>query len=57
VGADTLGYLSLGGLRASINCVGSTDEHSGLCDGCFSNTYPIAVAPPARCRQLRLISA
>jgi amidophosphoribosyltransferase len=57
VGADSLGYLSLGGLRASINCVGSTDEHSGLCDGCFSNTYPIAVAPPARCRQLRLISA
>ena len=57
VGADSLGYLSLGGLRASIDCVGSTDDHRGLCDGCFSNSYPIAVAPPARCRQLRLISA
>jgi len=57
VGADSLGYLSLSGLRDSINCAGGTDEHRGLCDGCFSNVYPIAVAPPARCRQLRLITA
>jgi amidophosphoribosyltransferase len=57
VGADSLGYLSLDGLRASINCAGSTDEHRGLCDGCFSNSYPIAVAPPVHSRQLRLISA
>jgi amidophosphoribosyltransferase len=57
VGADSLGYLSIDGLRGSIDCLGSTPEHRGLCDGCFSNAYPIAVTPPARCRQLRLISA
>jgi amidophosphoribosyltransferase len=57
VGADSLGYLSLTGLRDSINCAGGTDEHRGLCDGCFSNVYPIAASPPARCRQLRLITA
>jgi amidophosphoribosyltransferase len=57
VGADSLGYLSLEGLRASVNCLGSTDEHRGLCDGCFSDSYPIQASPSAGCRQLRLISA
>jgi amidophosphoribosyltransferase len=57
VGADSLGYLSLEGLRASVSCLGSTREHHGLCDGCFSNLYPIQASPPAGCRQLRLISA
>jgi amidophosphoribosyltransferase len=58
VGADTLGYLSLEGLRGAVGQGGehgSTNE--GLCDACFSGEYPIAVIPPARLRQLRLISA
>ncbi len=57
VGADSLGYLSIEGLRASVNCLGSTAEHRGLCDGCFSGCYPIQASPPSGCRQLRLISA
>jgi amidophosphoribosyltransferase len=28
----------------------------GFCDACFSNKYPVASEPPARLRQLRLIS-
>jgi amidophosphoribosyltransferase len=57
VGADSLGYLSLAGLHAAVNALPSKGEHLGLCDGCFSNRYPIAVPTPARSRQLRLISA
>jgi amidophosphoribosyltransferase len=57
VGADSLGYLSLAGLHAAVNALPGQDEHRGLCDGCFSNRYPIAVPTPARSRQLRLISA
>jgi amidophosphoribosyltransferase len=36
---------------------GASCGKQGLCDACFSNEYPIAVIPPARLRQLRLISA
>jgi amidophosphoribosyltransferase len=57
VGADSLGYLSLEGLHASVGKARSPEENHGLCDACFSNQYPIAVVPPARLRQLRLISA
>jgi amidophosphoribosyltransferase len=57
VGADSLGYLSLEGLHAAVGQGMSTDPNHGLCDACFSNEYPIAVIPPARLRQLRLISA
>jgi len=57
VGADSLGYLSLEGLHAAVGRAESEDENHGLCDACFSNEYPIAVVPPARLRQLRLISA
>jgi len=57
VGADSLGYLSLEGLHAAVARAKSPDENHGLCDACFSNQYPIAVVPPARLRQLRLISA
>jgi amidophosphoribosyltransferase len=57
VGADSIGYLSLEGLHASVGNGLSDDEHRGLCDGCFSNRYPIAIASPPRACQLRLISA
>jgi amidophosphoribosyltransferase len=57
VGADTLGYLSLAGLHSSVSKVLTKQEHRGLCDACFSNNYPIAMSPPVRSRQLRLISA
>jgi amidophosphoribosyltransferase len=57
VGADSLGYLSLDGLHAAVGRSTSPDVNHGLCDACFSNEYPIAVIPPARLRQLRLISA
>ena len=56
VGADSLGYLSLGGLHAALGKSSSPDVNHGLCDACFSNEYPIQVIPPARLRQLRLIS-
>jgi amidophosphoribosyltransferase len=57
VGADTLGYLSLEGLHASVTKVLTRHEHRGLCDACFSNRYPIPMPAPMRVRQLRLISA
>ena len=55
--ADSLGYLSLEGLKESVNGVGSAITKNGFCDACFSNDYPINVQQPARLRQLRLISA
>jgi amidophosphoribosyltransferase len=56
VGADSLGYLSLDGLFASVK--GANEEaKNGFCDACFSSNYPINIQQPARLRQLRLISA
>jgi amidophosphoribosyltransferase len=57
IGADSLGYLSLDGLYAALSKTPSPEGNGGLCDACFSNRYPITVVPPARLRQLRLISA
>jgi amidophosphoribosyltransferase len=60
VGADSLGYLSLAGLHDAVNGVraeGQKPANGGYCDACFSSDYPITVVPPARLRQLRLISA
>ncbi|HLK88879.1 MAG TPA: amidophosphoribosyltransferase [Polyangia bacterium] len=61
VGADSLGYLSLEGLYASVNGTGEQkvpgETGKGFCDACFSNNQPIQIQPPARLRQLRLISA
>jgi amidophosphoribosyltransferase len=54
--ADSLGYLSIEGLHSALSKVLTKDEHFGLCDGCFSNDYPIAMPAPVRTRQLRLIS-
>jgi amidophosphoribosyltransferase len=56
VGADTLAYLSVEGLRQSVSAVLTQHEHRGLCDGCFSNQYPIPLPTPVRIRQLRLRS-
>jgi amidophosphoribosyltransferase len=38
MGADSLGYLSLEGLRRSAEAL-----KSGFCDACFSDEYPVAV--------------
>jgi amidophosphoribosyltransferase len=62
VEADTLGYLSLEGVHEAVRGAASADSGGkgrgpGFCDACFSNKYPIASEPPARARQLRLISA
>jgi amidophosphoribosyltransferase len=58
IGADSLEYLSLDGLYAALSRTRSPEGGGGgLCDACFSNRYPINIVPPARLRQLRLISA
>jgi len=56
VGADTLGYLSIEGLHEAVSKVLTVQKHRGLCDGCFTNNYPIPLPAPVRARQLRLIS-
>jgi amidophosphoribosyltransferase len=46
---DSLGYLSLEGLHASIS-------GNGYCNACFTGNYPVAFAPPNHHkRQLALI--
>jgi amidophosphoribosyltransferase len=68
IGADSLGYLSLEGLYESVegrNGAGANGVpagapgggRGGFCDACFSSRYPIEPQPPARLRQLRLITA
>jgi amidophosphoribosyltransferase len=57
IGADSLAYLSLDGLYMALSKTPPAEGGGGLCDACFSNRYPINVVPPARLRQLRLISA
>ena len=54
VGADSLGYLSLEGLHGALGA--RSTANGELCDACFSLSYPIPPVPPARLRQLRLIS-
>jgi len=49
LGADTLGYLSLAGLRGAARQL----KH-GVCDACFSDEYPIAVDEDAEVPQLSL---
>ena len=49
IGADSLGYLSLNGLR---HC-GETLKH-GSCDACFSNEYPVAIGDEEPRPQLSL---
>ena len=49
IGADSLGYLSLEGLRKTAESL----KH-GFCDACFSNEYPVAVEEEGIAPQLSL---
>jgi len=49
IGADTLGYLSLEGLRTA----GAATKH-GFCDACFSDEYPVPVGDEQAIPQLSL---
>jgi amidophosphoribosyltransferase len=49
IGADSLGYLSLEGLRRS-----SEPLKIGICDACFSGEYPVPVENTAAVPQLSL---
>ncbi len=56
--ADSLGYLSLEGLRGAVSAISTplSGGAVGLCDACFSGNYPIPIAPmAARHRQLPLL--
>jgi amidophosphoribosyltransferase len=50
IGADSLGYLSLEGLRE----VSQLHFKRGVCDACFSLEYPVPVNPEAAVPQLSL---
>jgi amidophosphoribosyltransferase len=50
MGADSLGYLSLEGLRRSAV---SQIKH-GFCDACFSDEYPVPIRPELEAPQLSL---
>ncbi len=41
VTADSLGYLTLEGLKGALKCPGSVDP-SSFCEACFSGKYPVA---------------
>jgi amidophosphoribosyltransferase len=43
IGVDTLGYLSLEGLREAVGADGVGVGVGGYCEACFSGTYPVAV--------------
>jgi amidophosphoribosyltransferase len=53
IGADSLGYLSVGGLRDSA----AKELKRGICDGCFSNEYPVEIDPSQSMPQLTLFRA
>jgi amidophosphoribosyltransferase len=53
LGADSLGYLSLEGLRASA----AKELKRGICDACFSDDYPIEIDPTLAVPQLSLFRA
>jgi amidophosphoribosyltransferase len=52
IGADSLGYLSLEGLRRV-----STQLKSGICDACFSDEYPVPPGEEEVAPQLSLFHA
>ena len=49
IGADSLGYLSLEGLRHT-----SASLKRGFCDACFSDDYPVPIEDGASEPQLSL---
>jgi amidophosphoribosyltransferase len=53
IGADSLGFLSLEGLRTSAR----GEFKRGICDGCFSNEYPVPVDADEHMPQLSLFRA
>ncbi len=53
IGADSLGYLSLEGLRKAAD----RELKLGICDGCFSGSYPIPVEVGLKRPQLSLFRA
>ncbi|MFT3769804.1 MAG: amidophosphoribosyltransferase [Minicystis sp.] len=58
LGADSLGYLSLGGLVESVRTIegmgGEKPPAESYCHACFSGQYPVAIQP-AKARHLRLV--
>ena len=59
LGADTIGYLTLEGLVASVRAVegdagGDPDRY---CHACFSGQYPVPFTPSSRARHLRLLGS
>ncbi len=53
IGADSLGFLSLEGLRRTA----ASEIKRGICDGCFSDEYPVAVEAEQQVPQLSLFRA
>ncbi|MFK7895191.1 MAG: amidophosphoribosyltransferase [Myxococcota bacterium] len=53
IGADSLGYLSVEGLRMTA----AKELKRGICDGCFSDDYPIEIDPTQTVPQLTLFRA
>jgi amidophosphoribosyltransferase len=53
IGADSLGYLSVEGLRATA----ANQLKRGICDACFSDEYPIEIDASAARPQLTLFKA
>jgi amidophosphoribosyltransferase len=53
IGADTLGFLSLEGLRRTAK----TEFKRGICDACFSGEYPVPVGDDQQVPQLSLFRA
>jgi len=50
LGADSLGYLSIEGLRGTA----AKDLKRGICDACFSDEYPVPIEPQEGVPQLTL---
>ena len=47
IGADSLGFLSVDGLRACVpslaGCEGCSEGCSGYCEACFTGCYPVEI--------------
>ncbi|HEB91034.1 MAG TPA: amidophosphoribosyltransferase [Deltaproteobacteria bacterium] len=53
IGADSLGYLSIEGLRRTAD----KELKRGICDGCFSGDYPVEIDSTSTVPQLTLFRA
>jgi amidophosphoribosyltransferase len=53
IGADSLGYLSVEGLRQTA----AKELKHGICDACFSNDYPVEIDSSQSTPQLTLFRA